>query len=209
MSESHDPALPPHVEELAQRVLREVSERDLRLATAESCTGGLLASLLTDVPGMGRVFERGFLTYTPEAKTEMLGVEPRMVATEGEVSEAVARAMAEGALERSNADLAIAITGYTEGGPGRPAGLVHIACVRWSRPTAHRRLELGSFSRSSIRVSALEAALSLLSEQLSRRAGEAQRRVASAEGSRSWSGARPARARAPKATPAADRAARR
>lgn len=196
MSESHAPALPPYVEDLAQRVLREVFERDLKLATAESCTGGLLASLLTDISGMGRVFERGFLTYTPQAKTEMLGVEPRMMAAEGEVSEAVARAMAEGALERSNADLAIAITGYTEGAPGRPAGLVHIACVRWSRPTAHRRLELGSFSRASIRAAALEAALNLLSEQLSRRAGEARRREAPAEGSRSWAARKPVRARA-------------
>ncbi|MDB5428754.1 MAG: cinA [Phenylobacterium sp.] len=166
MAEALDPALPPAVDALAQRVLREACDRNLRLATAESCTGGLLASLLTDIPGMSHAFERGFVVYTNEAKAEMLGVSKAILDNDGAVSEPSARAMAEGAIAHSNADLAASITGFTEGGPGQPAGLVHLGCARRGQPTRHRKLELGDVGRAKVRIGALEAALAMLAEQL-------------------------------------------
>src|SRR5512135_741068 len=115
MAEALDPAIPGSVDELAKLVLREASERGLRLATAESCTGGLLASLLTDIPGRSHAFERGFVTYTDEAKHEMLGVPRQVLEADGAVSEACARAMAEGVLACSKAQVAVSITGFAEG----------------------------------------------------------------------------------------------
>src|SRR5882757_4583558 len=158
MAEALDPAVPPAVDALAQRVLRTACDDDLRLATAESCTGGLLASLLTDIPGMSHAFERGFVVYTDEAKTELLGISKPVLEKDGAVSEAAARAMAEGALARSQANVAVSITGFTEGGPGQPAGLVHFACARHGRPTAHRKQELGDIGRAKVRIAALETA---------------------------------------------------
>ena len=166
MAEALDPALPPEVDALAQRVLREACDRDLRLATAESCTGGLLASLLTDIPGMSHAFERGFVAYTHAAKAELLGVPQLVLDEDGAVSEAAARAMAEGAISRSHADLAVSITGFTEGGPGQPAGLVHFACARRGAPLIHRKLELGDIGRAKVRIAALETALGMLAEQM-------------------------------------------
>jgi nicotinamide-nucleotide amidase len=173
MAEALDPALPPAVDALAQRVLREACDRDLRLATAESCTGGLLASLLTDIPGMSHAFERGFVAYTHEAKAELLGVSQRILDEDGAVSESAARAMAEGAVARSRADLAVSITGFTEGGPGQPAGLVHFACARRGRPTTHRKLELGDVGRAKVRIAALQTALEMLAEQMTGEASAA------------------------------------
>src|SRR3954468_23950709 len=121
MAEALEPALPPDIDRLAQDVLSEACERELMLATAESCTGGLLASLLTDIPGKSHAFERGFVTYTNEAKHEMLGVPSQVLEIDGPVSEICARAMAEGALAHSRAQLAVSITGYAEGAPGQPA----------------------------------------------------------------------------------------
>ena len=97
------PVLPDRVEEATLRLLAKACERDLVLATAESCTGGMLASLLTDVPGVAHAFDRGFVTYSEQAKTEMLGVPADLIASAGAVSRPVAIAMAEGALERSRA----------------------------------------------------------------------------------------------------------
>lgn len=162
MAEALDPALPPEVDALAQRVLREACDRNLRLATAESCTGGLLASLLTDIPGLSHAFERGFVAYTHEAKTELLGVPETVLDKEGAVSEAAARAMAQGALAHSNADIAVSITGFTEGAPGQPAGLVHFACARRGGRAEHRKLELGDVGRAKVRIAALEMALAML-----------------------------------------------
>ena len=168
MAEALDPAVPPAVDALAQRVLRGACDQDLRLATAESCTGGLLASLLTDIPGMSHAFERGFVAYTHEAKTELLGVSEAILEKDGAVSERSARAMAEGALARSHADIAVSITGFTEGGPGQPAGLVHFACARRACPTTHRKLELGDVGRAKVRIAALETALAMLADRLAR-----------------------------------------
>jgi nicotinamide-nucleotide amidase len=111
-TETLSPALPGAVEEATRRLLDKACERDLKLATAESCTGGMLASLLTDVEGVAHAFDRGFVTYTDDAKTEMLGVPQALIDAHGAVSKEVAVAMAEGALARSRANIALAITGW-------------------------------------------------------------------------------------------------
>ena len=166
MAEALDPAIPDDIERLAQAVLAAACDHDVMLATAESCTGGLLASLLTDIPGKSHAFERGFVTYADEAKHEMLGVELRVLQTDGAVSEAAARAMAEGALRHSRADLAVAITGFTDGAPDVPAGLVHLACARRGGPTQHRREHFGDLGRADVRLCALRAGLELFDDAL-------------------------------------------
>ena len=113
--------------------------RRLTLATAESCTGGLIAAALTHVPGSSDVVDRGYVTYSNVAKTEVLGVPAELVAQHGAVSEPVAAAMAEGALRRSGVGVAVAVTGIAGpggGGPGKPVGLVWFACARRGGPVA-------------------------------------------------------------------------
>jgi len=166
MAEALDPALPSSIDDLAKFVLHEACDRGLRLATAESCTGGLLASLLTDIPGQSHAFERGFVTYTDEAKHQMLGVPQDILDNDGAVSERSALAMAEGALARSRADIAASITGFAEGGPGQPAGLVHFACARTGRPTTHRLMRFGDVGRAEVRVRALGVALGMMRDQM-------------------------------------------
>lgn len=166
MAEALDPALPPEVDRLAQAVLRQACDRELKLVTAESCTGGLLASLLTDVPGMSHAFERGFVTYTNEAKHELLGVPYAVLDGPGPVSKAAAMAMAEGALAHSRGDLAVSITGFAEGGPDQPGGLVHFACAGKMRPTTHRVTLFGEVGRAEVRIRALETALGMMMDQL-------------------------------------------
>jgi nicotinamide-nucleotide amidase len=163
MTETLTAELSPEVEKAVERILRRVCEADLRLATAESCTGGLLASLLTDVDGCSHAFERAFICYTDEAKREMLGVHAALLARHGAVSEPVARAMAEGALERSRADIAVAVTGFA--GPTSGAGeegLVHLACARRGRPTAHREMHYGPIGRGGVRLACLRTATEML-----------------------------------------------
>jgi nicotinamide-nucleotide amidase len=162
MAEALGPPLPPEIDALAQDLLREASERELMLATAESCTGGLLASLLTDIPGQSHAFERGFVTYTNEAKHELLGVPQHILESPGAVSEPCARAMADGALAASRADVAVSVTGYAEGRPGEPAGLVHFACARRQGRTVHRKEQFGDVGRAEVRLRALKTALNLL-----------------------------------------------
>jgi len=139
-----------------------------RLATAESCTGGLIAARLTDVAGSSDVFERGFVTYSNEAKSEMLGVSVTLLARAGAVSEEVARAMAEGAIARSRADLAVAVTGIAGPGggtPTKPVGLVHIACARRESWTVHER-HVFRGDRAAVRAATVEAALALVLRQI-------------------------------------------
>jgi nicotinamide-nucleotide amidase len=150
--------------ERAAALLRRYEGEGLRIVTAESCTGGLVAALLTEVPGSSVVVERGFVTYSNEAKTEMLAVPADLIARHGAVSEAVARAMAEGALSRSQADVAVAITGIA--GPGgataaKPVGLVHFALARRGDTTVLER-RYGDLGRSIVRARAVEDALDLL-----------------------------------------------
>lgn len=166
MAEALDPAIPDDVERLAQEVLQAACDRDLMLATAESCTGGLLASLLTDIPGKSHAFERGFVTYSDDAKHEVLGVPREVLATDGAVSEACARAMAEGALAASRAHLAVSVTGFSEAGPRAPAGLVHFACASRNGPTCHRLERFGDIGRAGVRLAALRVALKLIRDGL-------------------------------------------
>lgn len=135
------------------------------VAVAESCTAGLLAATLTAVPGCSDVFERGFVTYSNAAKSEMLGVPYWLIEKHGAVSEDVARAMAGGALTHSNASLAVAVTGIAgpDGGtPEKPVGLVHFAAGRPEGPMHHERVVFGDLGRAEVRRRSVERALSLL-----------------------------------------------
>ena len=163
-TETLSPVLPDETEEATRRLLAKASERDLRLATAESCTGGMLASLLTDVQGVAHAFERGFVTYSNEAKCEMLGVPPDLIEKEGAVSKAVALAMAEGALERSRANIALSITGFADSGD--EPGLVHFACARAGRSTAHREEHFGARGRGATRIACMKVAVEMMTEML-------------------------------------------
>jgi nicotinamide-nucleotide amidase len=150
---------------LARLTLFEAEERRLKIATAESCTGGLLAALFTEIPGSSTVFERGFVTYSNRAKEDMLGVPGDLIADMGAVSGPVARAMAEGALAESRANLSVAITGVAGPGGGtalKPVGLVHIACARENRRLAHQECRFGPLSRAEIRLRSVETALEML-----------------------------------------------
>jgi nicotinamide-nucleotide amidase len=163
-AETLSPVLPNRIEEATRRLLAKASERDLALATAESCTGGMLASLLTDVQGVAHAFDRGFVTYSAESKTEMLGVPAGLIDENGAVSKEVAVAMAEGALARSRANIALSITGFADAGD--EPGLVHFACARSGRITAHREEHFGAVGRGGVRVAALEVAVEMMTEML-------------------------------------------
>ena len=148
----------------AERVLAAARARGIRLATAESCTGGLVAGLLTEIPGSSDVVERGFITYSNAAKSEMLGVPAELIRNRGAVSPEVARAMAEGALARSAADLALAVTGVAGPGGGsasKPVGLVEFACAARGGTTVLATERFGDLGRGQIRLRAVAAALSL------------------------------------------------
>jgi nicotinamide-nucleotide amidase len=154
-----------HLVREAASLLEGCRHRKLMLATAESCTGGLIAGLLTEIPGSSDVVERGFVTYSNAAKTEQLGVPADLIATHGAVSEPVARAMAEGAIAHSRADLAVSVTGVAGPGggtPGKPVGLVHLAVARRGGLTLHQELRLGDLGRGPIRMATVKAALALL-----------------------------------------------
>lgn len=163
-TESFSPLLPDDVEQLAEDVLVRANERGTSLATAESCTGGMLAALLTDVQGASGVFERGFVVYSDEAKCELLGLLQRDIDRCGAVSEEVAVAMAEGALARSRADIAVATTGYADDGP--EPGLVHFACASTAQPTRHREMRFGPIGRGPVRVESMRVALQMIDEVL-------------------------------------------
>jgi len=170
MAESPDTlaaALPVDVLEHADRVLDLAKARKLSLATAESCTGGLLAALLTDVPGCSHLFDRGFVTYSEEAKCEMIGVDRGRLDEYGAVSREIARDMAQGALNNSNADVAVSITGYAGRTPdGGEEGLVHFACAMRGGPIADREEHFGALGRAGVRKKALVAALEMMEEAL-------------------------------------------
>jgi nicotinamide-nucleotide amidase len=156
----------------ASALLDAYRERGWRIATAESCTGGLVAALLTEIAGSSAVVECGFVTYSNEAKSAMLGVDPGLIEAHGAVSGPVGRAMAEGALARSGADVAVSITGIA--GPGgatatKAVGLVHFGLAVRNRPTRHRERNYGDLGRTVVRERALEDALGLLDEALTER----------------------------------------
>jgi nicotinamide-nucleotide amidase len=166
MSTSPPRDLPDGAEALAARaekVLRAMDRRGLKLATAESCTGGLIASLVTDIEGLSSTFERGFVTYSEQSKCDLLGIEPVVIARHGVVSREVALAMAQGALARSEADLAIAVTGFAgPAGPNDEAGLVHLAlAARNGRPVT-RECHFGGADRDRVRARTAHAAFEML-----------------------------------------------
>ena len=157
------------IRDTARRVLDECREAGVMLVTAESCTGGLVAGALTEIAGASDVVERGFVTYSYESKTAMLGVPAAMIAEHGAVSGPVARAMAEGALARSAAQLSIAVTGVA--GPGsdsqaKPAGLVHLAAGRTGKGVIHEKFEFGDIGRDAVRRASVAAALDLILRRL-------------------------------------------
>ncbi len=148
----------------ARKVMDICREAGLKVATVESCTGGLLAGALTSIAGSSEVVERGFVTYSNEAKSEQVGVPGALIDAHGAVSEEVARAMAEGGVAQSRADLAVAITGIAgpDGGtPAKPVGLVHIAGARDGRETLHLA-RVFSGDRDDVRLASVSAGLGLL-----------------------------------------------
>ena len=167
MAEALDPAIPPAVDELAQEVLRAAEEQRLMLTAAESCTGGLLASLLTDIPGHSHAFERGFVTYTDEAKHEMLGVPSDTLNRFGAVSRETAEAMARGALGHADAAIVVSITGIAGpggGSPEKPVGLVHFAAASHGGRLIHRERRFGDIGRAEVRRRSVLEALAMLTE---------------------------------------------
>lgn len=165
-----DPLVP-----LAARVIARAAAEGVMLATAESCTGGLVAGLLTSIAGSSAAVDRGFVTYSNAAKTDLLGVDARLIDRVGAVSKEVAIAMAEGALGRTavaapaREALAVSITGIAGPGGGsaaKPVGLVHFAVARTSRPPRHVERRFGDLGRDAVRLAAAEQALMLLDEML-------------------------------------------
>ncbi len=152
--------------EQATKVLQRCEAAGLKVATAESCTGGLIAVCLTEVPHSSKVVDRGFVTYSNQAKTDMLGVPAQMIAEHGAVSEPVARAMAAGALARSAADLAVSVTGIAGPGGGstqKPVGLVHLAAARKKDgKVEHVRCTFGDIGRQAIRFRSVQQAYEML-----------------------------------------------
>jgi nicotinamide-nucleotide amidase len=156
---------PLEIETLARLLIDECRERRLRVVTAESCTGGLLSAAITAVSGASEMFDRGLITYSNRAKQDLLGVSGDMLADYGSVSEPVARMMAEGALEHSNAHISIAITGVagpTGGTDLKPVGLVHLATARANQSVMHRVERFGDIGRNEIQLGAVQIALEML-----------------------------------------------
>jgi nicotinamide-nucleotide amidase len=159
----------PELLTLATNVLANARARGEMVVTAESCTGGLIAALLTEIPGSSDVFERGFVTYSNRAKEEMLGVPAALLRQHGAVSQAVARAMAEGAIRNSATQLSVAVTGIAGPGGGtaeKPVGLVHIAAARAGEATRLQECRFGDIGREEVRRATVRAALMLLTSPL-------------------------------------------
>lgn len=152
----------------AAEILSRARYWGFRIATAESCTGGMVAAALTDIAGSSDVFDRGFVTYSNQAKIDMLAVSPQSLVDHGAVSEAVAREMAEGALGHSQADLAVATTGIA--GPGgsefKPEGRVCFALARKGQATRVETIDFGALGRAKVRNAARDHALALLAQSM-------------------------------------------
>lgn len=156
---------PADIEELARRIISDFTARGFMVSTAESCTGGLIAGALTDIAGSSAVVDRGFVTYTNEAKMDMLGVGTGTLATFGAVSRQTALQMAHGALFRSRADFAVAVTGIAGPGGGsadKPVGLVHLAAKARGGKILHHEMRYGEIGRTEIRLATVRTALEML-----------------------------------------------
>ena len=159
---------PLEINSRASSILKICKQKGVTIITAESCTGGLIAGCLTEIPGSYSVIEGGFVTYSNQAKVSMLSVKLEQLDQYGAVSEEVARSMAEGALGSSKADIAVACTGVA--GPGgatntKPVGLVHLSCALRKHPTLHKRFNF-SGERSTIRLATVKASFELIEVQL-------------------------------------------
>lgn len=157
---------------MSENLIDLARRKGRRLATAESCTGGLVAAALTDIPGASDVFDRGFVTYSNAAKTDMLGVDAALLDHHGAVSQAVARAMADGALARSKADMAVSITGIAGPGGGslvKPIGMVWFALAQKGIDTIAICHQFGDLGRDLVRLAARDAALTLFYQALADR----------------------------------------
>ncbi len=152
----------------AAEILEAARRKGVMIATAESCTGGLIIGALTEIPGSSDVVDRGFVTYSNAAKVEMLGICPKTLADFGAVSETIAREMADGALDRSQAGLAVAVTGIA--GPGgskhKPEGRVCFGLAERGRPTLTETRDFGALGRARVRAATVDHALALLAQAL-------------------------------------------
>ena len=149
--------------------IEEAQKRGLLIATAESCTGGLIAATLAKIPGVSSMLERGFVTYSNEAKTEMLGVPAELISAKGAVSPEVARAMAEGAIARSRADVAVAVTGIAGpdgGSTAKPVGLVYFGVARKGRDTLVEERRFGNLGRHAVQEETVLTAFDLMTKVL-------------------------------------------
>jgi nicotinamide-nucleotide amidase len=156
------PQSPDDLLPLANRVLDTLKNRGMMMATAESCTGGLICGVMTEIAGSSAVVDRGFVTYSNEAKTELLGVPAELIQSVGAVSKDVAIAMAEGALGRSNADIAVSVTGIAGPAGGtmeKPVGTVHVAVAQVNKSTEHLHCSFLQLDRRSIRLKTVQTAL--------------------------------------------------
>jgi nicotinamide-nucleotide amidase len=158
---------PADIEDEARRIIAEFSKLSLMVSTAESCTGGLIAGALTEISGSSAVVDRGFVTYTNEAKMDLLGVKSTTLAAFGAVSEQTALQMVQGALFRSRANLAVAVTGIAGPGGGsaeKPVGLVHLAARGREGVILHREMHYGDIGRTEIRLATVRTAFEMLRE---------------------------------------------
>lgn len=160
-------ALPPDSVQLAEQVIAAYRDRGWMIATAESCTGGLIAGALTEISGSSAVVDRGFITYSNQAKMDLLGVMPATLDAYGAVSCETALQMVKGALWRSAADCAVAVTGIAGPGGGsseKPVGLVHLAALSRGGRMIHREMRYGDLGRDRVRLATIHTALELLLE---------------------------------------------
>lgn len=156
---------PADLEQMAQGLIADFSKHGLTIATAESCTGGLIAGLLTDIAGSSAVVDRGYVTYSNQAKMDLLGVPATTLQTYGAVSRETALAMAHGALYRSGASRSVAVTGIAGPGGGsaeKPVGLVHLAAMARTGALLHREMRYGDLGRENVRLETMRTALELL-----------------------------------------------
>ncbi|MBY2921878.1 CinA family protein [Rhizobium leguminosarum] len=156
---------PDDILSAAETIIRDFTAAGLMVSTAESCTGGLIAGALTEISGSSAVVDRGFVTYTNSAKIEMLGVQPETLLRFGAVSEETARQMVHGALFRSRAEIAVAVTGIAGPGGGsaeKPVGLVHLAAKSRDGALIHRKMLYGDISRSEVRLATIRTALEMV-----------------------------------------------
>lgn len=159
---------PEDIETLARAVVEAAIRRGVMIATAESCTGGLVAGAVTAVAGSSAVLDRGFVTYSNAAKSGMIGVSPELIEAYGAVSEPVARAMATGALGHSETALAVSITGIAGpggGSPDKPVGLVHFG-IADATGVGHIERRFGDLGREAVRLASVRIALTLLLDRL-------------------------------------------